>query len=54
VLSRSDINRAGIIIRLVEESTTVTVKKIQAHNTLEQIEGKDIRYLHLTVIFARK
>jgi len=54
VASRSEINRVGIIIRLVEESTPVTIKNIHAHNTIEKIDERDIKYLHITVIFAKK
>ncbi len=44
----------GIIIRQVEESLPVVIKKMQVDNKIEKKEDKDVRVIHFKVIFAKK
>lgn len=43
-----------MIIRQVEESVPVTIKKMQVDNKIEKKEEKEVRLIHFKVIFAKK
>jgi hypothetical protein len=43
-----------MIIRQVEESLPVVIKKMQVDNKIEKKEDKDVRVIHFKVTFANK
>jgi len=54
VTKTSQISRAGVIIKQVEEATKCTISKLQTDNLTQEREGKTIRILAFICRFSKK